>query len=161
MFNIEIGFIPDITEAQCASIQRVFIRCRGRSNHRTIKLGMLADHDIKTTFACEDAGLFLYRVKVAVHFIAAGIDAGTAGHRTEIEAAADTGVLLLRIITVTVLLTLQQQVAPHIGLDRFTTDLRTIQRRIAATGDVELVTGIDRRFSMSQAVAAFAAFARL
>ncbi|CNE45154.1 Uncharacterised protein [Yersinia enterocolitica] len=159
MFNFEIGFIPDVTEAQCASIQCVFIGCCGRCNHRPIKLGMFADGDIKTTFACEDAGLFLHRVKVAVHFVAAGIDAGTAGHGTEIEAATDTGVLLLRIITVTVLLTLQQQVTAHIGLDGFTADLCTLQYRIAATGDVELVTGIDRRFSMSQAVAAFAAFA--
>ncbi|CNG46390.1 Uncharacterised protein [Yersinia frederiksenii] len=87
---------------------------------------MLADRDIKTAFARKESGLFLYRVKVAVHFVAAGIDAGSASHRTEIEAAPDTGVLLLRVVTVIVLLTLQQQVTAYIGLDGFTTDLCTL-----------------------------------
>uniref|UniRef100_UPI00158D5686 hypothetical protein n=1 Tax=Yersinia enterocolitica TaxID=630 RepID=UPI00158D5686 len=50
--------------------------------HRPIKLGMFADGDIKTTFACEDAGLFLHRVIAAVHFVAAGIDAGTASQKS-------------------------------------------------------------------------------
>ncbi|CQJ62490.1 Uncharacterised protein [Yersinia rohdei] len=87
---------------------------------------MLAHRDIKATRACKNTGLFLHRIKVAVHFVAAGIDAGTASHRTEIEAAADTGVLLLRIITVTVLLALQQQVAADIGLDGVATHLSTL-----------------------------------
>lgn len=122
---------------------------------------MLADSDIKATFAGKDTRLLLHRVKVAVHFVAAGIDAGTAGHRTEIEATADTGVLSLGIVTVTVLLALQQEVAAHIHLDGLPTDLRALQHRIAATGDVELVTGVDCGFRVSHAVAAFTAFARL
>ncbi|CNC67964.1 Uncharacterised protein [Yersinia intermedia] len=94
-----------------------------------------------------------------MHFVAAGIDAGIAGHRTKIETATDAGVLLLRIVTVTVLLALQQQVTAHIHLDGFPTDLRALQHRIAATGDVELVTGVDCGFRVSHAVATFTAFA--
>ncbi len=41
MFNLEIGLIIDITEAQCPGIQRVFIGRRRAANHRTVKLGTL------------------------------------------------------------------------------------------------------------------------
>ncbi|AHK21640.1 hypothetical protein BF17_22025 [Yersinia similis] len=40
MFNLEIGLIIDITEAQCPGIQRVFIDRRRAANHRTVKLGV-------------------------------------------------------------------------------------------------------------------------
>ncbi|CNH77465.1 Uncharacterised protein [Yersinia enterocolitica] len=66
MFNFEIGFILDVTEAQSPGIQCVFIGSSGRSNHRTIKLGMLADGDIKTAFARKDASLFLHTIIIAM-----------------------------------------------------------------------------------------------
>ncbi|CNG03064.1 Uncharacterised protein [Yersinia enterocolitica] len=157
MFNFEIGFIPDVTEAQCASIQCVFIGCCGRSNHRTIKLSVFADRDIKTTFAHKDASLFLHTIIIAMQLIAAHaqVDRPPATNDRDTDTPADTG--LFRIIVIAVLLTLQQQVTVHIRLDSFATDLRTLQH--AATGDVKLVTGVDCGFRVSHAVAAFAAFA--
>ncbi|EKN3502577.1 hypothetical protein OZ801_004764, partial [Yersinia enterocolitica] len=68
MFNFEIGFIPDVTEAKCASIQCVFIGCCGRCNHRPIKPGMFADGDIKTAFAGEEPGLLFGCVRGIMKF---------------------------------------------------------------------------------------------
>ncbi|CQJ67194.1 Uncharacterised protein [Yersinia enterocolitica] len=120
---------------------------------------MFADGDIKTTFTCEDAGLFLHTIIIAMQLIAthAQVDRSPATNDRDTDTPADTG--LFRIIVIAVLLTLQQQVTAHIRLDSFATDLRTLQHRIAATGDVKLVTGVDCGFRVSHAVAAFAAFA--
>ncbi|CNI41924.1 Uncharacterised protein [Yersinia thracica] len=122
MLGVEIGFILNITEAQCAGIQTVFTLVCRAGNHRAIQLSMLADGDIKTARTCEDAGLLLYRVIIAVQviFTHAQIGRAAAGHR---HAGTTAGAGLLRIIIVAVLLALQQQVAANIHLDGFTAGL--------------------------------------
>ncbi|CNJ56454.1 Uncharacterised protein [Yersinia rohdei] len=80
VFNFKIGFIFNVTEAQCAGIQLIFIRRGGRANHCAIQLSVFSHGDIKAASSGKNTGLFLYRIKVAVHFVAAGIDAGIAGH---------------------------------------------------------------------------------
>ncbi len=127
MFNLEIGLIIDITEAQCPGIQRVFIGCRRAANHRTVKLGMSTHRDIKAARTGKDTRLLLHRVKVAVQLVLAAIDTDTARHGARAEAAANAAILLFGVIVIAVLLALQQQVAAHLHLHRFAADLRTDQ----------------------------------
>lgn len=56
---------------------------------------------------------------VAVHAVAAVINAGRAAHGAEGKAAARAGVLLFAVVTVGVLFTGNGQVAPDIGHDGF------------------------------------------
>ncbi|CQJ62433.1 Uncharacterised protein [Yersinia rohdei] len=131
VFNFKIGFIFNITEAQCAGIQLIFIRRGGRANHRAIKLGMLAHRDIKTAFARKYPRLFLHRVIVAVQFVLthAEVGGGAAAYHRHTHPAAGAG--LLRIIIIAVLLALQQQVTADIHLDGVAAGLSTNQRGIA------------------------------
>ncbi|CNJ56182.1 Uncharacterised protein [Yersinia rohdei] len=131
MFNFEIGFIFNITEAQRAGIQCVFIGTGSRTNHRAIKLGMLTHRDIEATRACKNTGLFLHRVIVAVQFVLthAEVGGGAAAYHRHTHPAAGAG--LLRIIIIAVLLALQQQVTADIHLDGVAAGLSTNQRGIA------------------------------
>ena len=76
------------------------VRGGGGADDRAVQLGVFTDGDVKAAFAREDAGLLNHAVVVAVHFVTAEVDAGGAGHGAEGKAAADAGVLLLRVVAV-------------------------------------------------------------
>ncbi|WP_390897053.1 hypothetical protein, partial [Proteus faecis] len=82
-----------------------FIFVRSGSHHRTIKLSVLFDADIKATFAGKNTGLFFHTVVVAAYLVFAGtdIDVWCTTYRV---TATDADFLLFGIIAVTVLLTL-------------------------------------------------------
>ncbi|CNC05352.1 Uncharacterised protein [Yersinia ruckeri] len=84
---------------------------------------MLADGDIKAAFACKEPSLLLYTIIVAVQLVATHAQVGRAAAADRRHADAAAGAGLLRIIIIAVLLALQQQVTPHIGLDAFPTRL--------------------------------------
>ncbi|CFV38695.1 Uncharacterised protein [Yersinia pseudotuberculosis] len=65
MLHREYRFIFDITEAQCAGIQRVFIGCRRAGNHRAIQLGVLPHPDINTARTGKNTRLRLHRIILA------------------------------------------------------------------------------------------------
>ena len=100
MFRFKVGPVFNITEAQCAGIQPVFIcRCRGR-NHRTVQLRMLSGGDIKPAPAGKNPRLLLYTVVVTVHFIPAEVHTRRTAHGPESEAASGAGILLLTVCCV-------------------------------------------------------------
>ncbi|CAI2512638.1 Uncharacterised protein [Serratia proteamaculans] len=156
---LEISLIVDVLKAQRAGVEFVFVRRGGAADYRAVKLGMFAYRQIKAALAGEDTGLLLHAVVVAVHLVFAQADAAGAGHGAEGEAAAGAGVLLLRVVTIAVLLTFQQQVAAHVGLHRFAGDLRADQVGVTSAGDADLITGVHRGFGMRGAVALLVAFA--
>ncbi|CAI1045983.1 Uncharacterised protein [Serratia proteamaculans] len=94
-----------------------------------------------------------------MHLVFAQADAAGAGHGAEGKAATGAGVLLFGIVTIAVLLAFQQQIAAHVGLDRFAGDLRADQVGVTPAGDVDLITGVHRGFGMAGAIALLVAFA--
>lgn len=75
-------------------------------------------------------------------------------HRDTDTAA---GTALLRIIIIAVLLALQSKITPHIGLDRFSADLRAGQCRIATAAQREHSATVDGGFRPESAVTALIA----
>ncbi|CAI1819643.1 Uncharacterised protein [Serratia quinivorans] len=159
VLHLEISLIVDVLKAQRPGIELVFVRRGGAANHRAVKLGMFAHRQIKAALTGEYTGLLLHAVVVAVHLVFAQADAAGAGHRAEGETATGAGVLLFGIVTIAVLLTFQQQITAHVGLDRFAGDLRADQVGVTPAGDVDLITGVHRGFGMAGAIALFVAFA--
>ncbi|CFR16751.1 Uncharacterised protein [Yersinia frederiksenii] len=127
MLGLEIGFVLDVTEAQCAGIQTVLALVCRAGNHCAIKLGVFAHGDIKAAFACEDTALLLHRVIIAVQLVATHAQVGraTGTNDRDTDTAADAG--LLRIVVIAVLLALQQQVTADLRIDGFPADLRPLQ----------------------------------
>ncbi|CAI1949302.1 Uncharacterised protein [Serratia liquefaciens] len=153
VLHVEIGLIVNVLKAQRAGIERVFVGSGGAADHRAVKLGMFAHRQVKSALAGENARLLLHAVVIAVHLVFAQADAARTGHRTEGEAAASAGILLFGIVTIAVLLAFQQQIATHVGLDRFAGDLCADQVGIAPAGNVDLITGVNRGFGVAGAVA--------
>ncbi|GDQ32190.1 hypothetical protein BvCmsNSP072_01501 [Escherichia coli] len=157
MFRFKVGPVFNVTEAQCAGIQPVFIcRCRGR-NHRTVQLRMLSGGDIKPAPAGKNPRLLLYTVVVTVHFIPAEVHTRRTAHGPESEAASGAGILLLTVITVTVLLTGQCQMTTGIHFHRFTASLRAGKRGVPPADNGQPVSRIHRGFCMGGTVAFFTA----
>jgi len=81
----------------------------------------------------------------------------TPAHRAKCEAGASTDVGLLGVVTISVLLTAQRQVAPYVRDDLLGIRLRSHQGCIPTTVERELVTGIDGGFSPCGAITLFLA----
>ncbi|OWO81603.1 hypothetical protein B5C26_13210 [Photorhabdus luminescens] len=72
VFGFKIHFVLNIAKAQSAGIEGVFVFVCGTGNHCVIKLSMFTHFHLIAAFTGEQSSLFLYGVKVAVDFVAAG-----------------------------------------------------------------------------------------
>ena len=132
----------DIPPAERPGVEAVIIRRGGGGDNRAVELRVAADGDVEPAGACEDTALLLHGGVVAVHPVAAVINAGGAAHGAEGEAAARAGVLLAAVVTVGVLFTGNGQVAPDIGQHALPADLRPGEIRIAAADDCERIPAL-------------------
>ncbi|HHE6471083.1 TPA: hypothetical protein ACPFI9_003754 [Providencia rettgeri] len=57
MFGSKVRFVIDVFPTESAGIEAVFVFVGGRRNHRTIKLSVLFDVDIKATFCFSTIGI--------------------------------------------------------------------------------------------------------
>ncbi len=153
--------IIDIAPAQRAGIQPVFICAGRRTNHCPIQLGVVADVNVVTPLTRKQPGLLLHTVITAVHFILTGAQVTAAGHTAKGKATACRHTGLPGIIAVVILLTGQQQIAPHIGHDALTTDLCADETGVSTTGQADSLPRIHRGFRPAVATAHLAAFGRV
>ncbi len=109
----------DIPPAERPGVETVVIRRGGGGDNRAVELRVAAHRDVEPAGAREDAGLLLHGGIVAVHPVAAVVNAGRAAHGAEGEAAARAGVLLAAVVAVGVLLAGEGQVTPDVGHDGF------------------------------------------
>ncbi|GCL84979.1 hypothetical protein BvCms2454_04401 [Escherichia coli] len=118
---------------------------------------MLSGRDIKPAPAGKNPRLLLHTVVVTVHFIPAEAHTRRTAHGPESEAASGAGILLFTVITVTVLLTGQCQMATGIHFHRFTASLRAGKRGVPPADDSQLFSRIHRGFCMGGTVTFFTA----
>ncbi len=159
VFHFEIGAVFNIAKADGAGIETVFISGCRRANHRPVELGMLAHGHVVAAFTGEDPGLFNHRVVVAVHLVAADVDAGRAGHGADAEAPARAGVLLFRVVAIAVLLGGERQVAANVRFHGFAAHLRPGQGGVTSGQEIHLAARVHGSLAVGGAVAALVAFA--
>ena len=159
VLHVVFSGVMDIPPAERPGVEAVVIRRGGGGDNRAVELRVAADGDVEPAGACEDTALLLHGGVVAVHPVAAVINAGGAAHGAEGEAAARAGVLLAAVVTVGVLFTGNGQVAPDIGQHALPADLRPGEIRIAAADDCERIPRVNRGFGAGGAVAALGSFA--
>ncbi len=107
--------------------------------------------------SCEDPGLLLDRVVVALHLIAADAKAAATAARPPGVAYTRIHALLFAGVFVTILQAAEGQVAPDIRRYLVAIDLRTFKHCIAAAGQADVLSGIQRRFVPGGSIAFFAA----
>lgn len=159
MLRFIIRLVVDITETQRAGIEAVFICATCGSNHPAIQLGVVAHRHIKTALTGKQPALLLHRIVVAVHLIAADIQAARERSGAEGVTQATTDAVLRAVVVVAVLQAGYRQVTADICRHLMAADLRAGQRGISPTGDGDLMTGIHRRFILPGAVTFLMPFA--
>jgi hypothetical protein len=97
------------------------------------------------------------RVVVALHLVAADAKAAATAARSPGVACTRIHTLLFAVVFVAILQAADGQVAPDIRRDLIAVDLRAFKYRIAAAGQVDVLSGIQRRFVPGGSIAFFAA----
>ena len=159
VLHVVFSGVMDIPPAERPGVEAVVIRRGGGGDNRAVELRVAADVDVEPAGACEDTALLLHGDVVAVHAVAAVVNAGRAAHGAEGKAAARAGVLLFAVVTVGVLFTGNGQVTPDIGQDALPADLCPGEIRIAPADDCERIPCVNRGFGAGGAVAALGSFA--
>ncbi len=157
MFNLILRLIVDVRKAQRTGLKTVFVCISTAGNHRTVQLRMVANVNIKAAFASEDPVLLLDRVVVALHLVAADAKAAATAARSPGVACTRIHTLLFAVVFVAILQAAEGQVAPDIRRDLIAVDLRAFKHRIAAASQVDVLSGIQRRFVPGGSIAFFAA----
>ncbi len=125
--DLVVGTVVQVAPAQRASGKAIVAGVVAACQHRPVQLGVVTHPDIEALFTGKDPGLFHHAFKIAVYFLATGVDITRAGHGAKGKAAPGRDAALLALVVVGILLTGQGQIAADIGLDLVTADLRPQQ----------------------------------
>ena len=75
VLDLIVGLVVDVAEAESTGIEFILVCRGGGADDRAVELGVFADGDVEAAFAGEDTGLLNHAVVVAVHLVAAEVDA--------------------------------------------------------------------------------------